>query len=150
MLLGGLWHGAAYTYIIWGGIHGTALAIERMLGLQNDKGFGGFLAVRGVWFLVTQAMVLMAWVFFRSTSVAGATAFLGNIMVLDFDQMADWMWIGSLFLLPLVVHHLWTWAEERRLVSPLGAPSRAALAAVMAYCIVTLYAGTSEFIYFQF
>ena len=150
MLLGGLWHGAAYTYIIWGGIHGAALAVERMVGLQNDQGAGRFPAVRGVWFLVTQALVLVAWVFFRSTTVEGAAAFLGNIAALDFGQMAGWMWVGSLFLLPLVTHHAWTWAEERRLVSPLGTPSRAALAAVMAYCIVTLYAGTSEFIYFQF
>ena len=150
MLLGGLWHGAAYTYIVWGGIHGLGLAIERMLGLQNDKGLGRFVAVRGAWFVVTQALVLMAWVFFRSTSMPDATTFLANIAALDFDQMERWMWIGSLFLLPLIVHHLWTWAEERRVVAPLGVGSRAALAAVMAYCIVTLYAGTSEFIYFQF
>jgi alginate O-acetyltransferase complex protein AlgI len=150
MLLGGLWHGAAYTYIVWGGIHGLALAVERLFGLQADRGPGRFLAVRGAWFVVTQAVVLVAWVFFRSTSIENATAFLANIAVLDFGQMVDWMWIGSLFLLPLVAHHLWTWAEERRVVSPLGARSRAALAAVMAYCIVTLYAGTSEFIYFQF
>lgn len=79
-----------------------------------------------------------------------ATTFLANIAALDFEQLERWMWIGSLFLLPLIVHHLWTWAEERRVVAPLGVGSRAALAAVMAYCIVTLYAGTSEFIYFQF
>ncbi|HET9703662.1 MAG TPA: MBOAT family O-acyltransferase [Vicinamibacterales bacterium] len=150
MLLGGLWHGAAYTYIVWGGIHGLGLAIERMFGLQNDKGLGRFVAVRGAWCVVTQALVLMAWVFFRSTSMPDATTFLANIAALDFEQLERWMWIGSLFLLPLIVHHLWTWAEERRVVAPLGVGSRAALAAVMAYCIVTLYAGTSEFIYFQF
>jgi hypothetical protein len=60
------------------------------------------------------------------------------------------MLVGSLFLLPLVVHHVWAWAEERGRVQPLSASARAALAAAMVYGIVTLYAGTSDFIYFQF
>ena len=55
-----------------------------------------------------------------------------------------------LFLAPLAVHHLWTWLEERAVVRGLSPGGRAALAAIMAYCIVTLYAGTSDFIYFQF
>jgi hypothetical protein len=60
------------------------------------------------------------------------------------------MLVGTLFLLPLVVHHAWVWAEERGTVRALPASARAALAAVMVYGIVTLYAGTSDFIYFQF
>lgn len=150
MVLGGLWHGAAYTYIVWGAIHGGALAIERMLGLQSDRGIGRVAAVRAAWFVVVQAVVLVAWVFFRSSSIAEATAFVANIAALDFTILAGWTWVGTLFLVPLVVHHAWTFAEERRLVSPLSASARAVLAAVMAYCIVTLYAGTSDFIYFQF
>ena len=35
MLLGGLWHGAAYTFIAWGAIHGTCLAVERLVGLHR-------------------------------------------------------------------------------------------------------------------
>ncbi len=38
MLLGGLWHGAAYTFIVWGAIHGVCLAVERALGLHRDTG----------------------------------------------------------------------------------------------------------------
>ncbi len=58
MLLGGLWHGAAYTYIVWGALHGGALAVERMLGLHQDRGWTGHAAVRAVWFLVVQGVVL--------------------------------------------------------------------------------------------
>jgi alginate O-acetyltransferase complex protein AlgI len=150
MILGGLWHGAAYTYIVWGAIHGGALAIERMLGLQGDRGAGRMFLVRSAWFVVVQAVVLVAWVFFRSSSLEGAATFVANMFALDATMPAAWMWVGALFLAPLVVHHLWTLAEERRVVSPLSAASRAVLGAIMAYGIVTLYAGTSDFIYFQF
>ena len=53
MVLGGLWHGAAYTYIVWGALHGGALAIERLFGLHQDRGWTGHAAVRAVWFLGT-------------------------------------------------------------------------------------------------
>ena len=150
MVLGGLWHGAAYTYIVWGALHGVALAVERMLGLQDNRGAGRLAPVRLAWFAVTQAVVLCAWVFFRSDSFTNAVAFLGNIARLDFRMPNTMMLVGSLFLLPLVVHHAWVWAEERGTLRPLPASARAALAAVMVYGIVTLYAGTSDFIYFQF
>ncbi len=150
MVLGGLWHGAAYTYIVWGAIHGGALAVERMLGLQNDRGLGRFVAVRLAWFVVAQSVVLLAWVFFRSSSIDGAWTFVGNMLALDIRPVAMWMWVGALFLVPLAIHHAWIWAEERRMVGELTPGARAALAAVMAYCVATLYAGTSDFIYFQF
>jgi len=150
MVLGGLWHGAAYTYVMWGAIHGVALAIERVLGLQSDRGAGRFAVVRLAWFAVTQAVVLAAWVFFRSSSFDNAAAFLGNIAVMDFHMLDAWSWIGALFLLPLVIHHAWAWAEQRGTIRPLTGPARGVLAAVMVYGIVTLYSGTSAFIYFQF
>mgnify|MGYP001573307694 CR=1 FL=1 len=150
MVLGGLWHGAAYTYIVWGAIHGVALAVERALGLQGDRGAGRFVPVRLAWFAVTQAVVLCAWVFFRSDTFANASAFLANIAVMDLIMPNTMMWVGTLFLLPLVLHHAWVWAEERGTVRQLTPAARAALAAVMVYGIVTLYAGTSDFIYFQF
>jgi alginate O-acetyltransferase complex protein AlgI len=150
MLLGGLWHGAAYTFIIWGAIHGVALAVERALGLQTDRGIGRFAIVRVGWFVITQFVVLIAWVFFRSDGYLNATAFVRNVLALDFVLPPVWMWVGTLFLLPIVVHHAWAWAEERGRVRRLSDGTRAVLAAAMVYCILTLYAGTSDFIYFQF
>jgi len=150
MVLGGLWHGAAYTYIVWGAIHGVALAVERALGLQDNRGAGRFGVMRLAWFAVTQVVVLCAWVFFRSDSFANAATFLENIAALDLVMPNTMMWVGTLFLLPLVLHHAWVLAEERGTVRPLTDSARAALAAVMVYGTVTLYAGTSDFIYFQF
>jgi alginate O-acetyltransferase complex protein AlgI len=77
MLLGGLWHGAAWTFVIWGSIHGLWLVAHRVLlqlfdGLGVDRrpalaralGFGGW--------PVTMGIVAFTWVFFRATSVEAA------------------------------------------------------------------------------
>ena len=40
MLLGGLWHGAALTFLAWGAIHGLALGVERLLGLADGRNLG--------------------------------------------------------------------------------------------------------------
>ncbi len=69
MLIGGLWHGAAWTFVIWGAIHGAAMVIERKWDMNR--------ATRGIapgrytkfWrWLVTFHVVCFAWVFFRAES----------------------------------------------------------------------------------
>jgi len=150
MLLGGLWHGAAYTFIAWGAIHGAALAIERLLNLHRDDGWGQQPAVRVAWYVVVQSMVLVAWVFFRSESMEEAGLILGNIAALEDWSIGPRETVGGLFLLPIVLHHAYVWVEEREFLAPVAAPARAVLAAGMVYAIATLYAGNADFIYFQF
>ena len=150
MLLGGLWHGAAYTFIIWGGIHGLALAVERLLQLHQDKGWAGRRPVRVAWFVIVQSVVLVAWVFFRSQSLGEALSILGNITAARDWDLGRMEKVGLLFLLPLVFHHMYVWLEERRVLGPVTPAARAVLAASMAYGIATLYAGSADFIYFQF
>jgi alginate O-acetyltransferase complex protein AlgI len=149
MVLGGLWHGAYYTFIVWGALHGIALAVERALGLHREEATVRR-GVRALWFIVVQAVVLIAWIFFRSDTFAEAIGIVGNLATLDFGPLPAWSLVGSLFLLPLVALHAWSWLVERHQVQPLGPSARAALAAAMTYGIVTLYGGTSAFIYFQF
>ena len=61
MLLGGLWHGASWNFVIWGAIHGSMLAFERMQGKNSPyRHLPAFLQVA-----VTFAIVCIAWVFFR-------------------------------------------------------------------------------------
>ena len=80
MLLGGLWHGASWTFVIWGALHGGAMVVEhaqidrrRRQHLPEPELRGWRLAVRR--FLIFQ-FVCLAWVFFRSTSLAAAWAVL--------------------------------------------------------------------------
>ncbi len=150
MLLGGLWHGAAYTFIIWGALHGGALALERLLGMHNTRGWAGRWPVRVAWFVVVQALVLTAWVFFRSRRPGDATQFLANFATMDGWTLGRMEWVGMLFLAPLVAQHAFSWMRERGSVTEPGPATRAVLAALMVYAIVTLYTGTADFIYFQF
>ncbi len=150
MLLGGLWHGAAYTYIVWGAIHGVCLALERALQLHRRDGAYRAPWVRGAWAVAVQGAVLVAWIYFRSETVTGATAFVANLALGAWRPPTGWMIASLLFLLPLAAMHLHTWLEEHHHVLPLGAGAKAVLAAGMTYGILTLYGGTSDFIYFQF
>jgi len=76
MLLGGLWHGAKWTFVIWGGLHGGVLALERIWDRYRPEGWPRLPRVAGL--LVTFHVVLIGWIFFRAESFGQATAFLGT------------------------------------------------------------------------
>jgi D-alanyl-lipoteichoic acid acyltransferase DltB (MBOAT superfamily) len=79
MLLGGLWHGAAWTFVIWGAIHGGALVAERVIRARwQPVGLPRPLVGAGQW-LLTFHIVCLAWVFFRSETFGGAIDMLGRI-----------------------------------------------------------------------
>ncbi len=75
MLLGGLWHGASWNFLIWGGIHGGYLAFERSLGKESlYHRFPRFMQV-----IITFFVVLIAWVFFRADTLPEACRYLGSM-----------------------------------------------------------------------
>jgi D-alanyl-lipoteichoic acid acyltransferase DltB (MBOAT superfamily) len=83
MLIGGLWHGASWTFVVWGGIHGVGLAVERLmadrraaLGLAEPADTMGRRFLRG---LVTFNIVCLAWVFFRAPTFTMAWDVLGRL-----------------------------------------------------------------------
>jgi len=75
MLIGGLWHGAGWTFVAWGGLHGSYLLINHVWRHYRGERFGGV-----CWRLFYQALTLLAvvvaWVFFRAETFAGATQIL--------------------------------------------------------------------------
>ena len=71
MLLGGLWHGASWNFVIWGGIHGVMLVVER---LQGKDSFYRALP-RPLKIAITFVMILIAWVFFRSPDLSSAIGY---------------------------------------------------------------------------
>ena len=77
MLLGGLWHGASWNFVIWGALHGGVLAIERLWREFKPKGAPTLPPIAGI--IVTFHIVLLGWIFFRSASFSDAVAFLGGI-----------------------------------------------------------------------
>lgn len=74
-LVSGIWHGANWTFIAWGLIHGFAQIIEKAIGLNNKKstGFVGVLRI-----VVTFMLVTLAWVFFRMPTLGDAIQFIGH------------------------------------------------------------------------
>ncbi len=76
MLLGGLWHGAAWNFIIWGGIHGCVLAVERAMGKRSAYHRWPTPLRMGITFII----VLLAWVFFRAPTLSAAVDYLGNMI----------------------------------------------------------------------
>jgi alginate O-acetyltransferase complex protein AlgI len=81
MLLGGLWHGAAWTFILWGMIHGTMLVMNHGLnglflkvGMQNSKFF------RDMGLLLTFTCVSLSWVIFRADSISDARVILSGLL----------------------------------------------------------------------
>ena len=83
MLLAGLWHGAAWTFVVWGAIHGVALAAER-LGRERRRARGLGKVADTPWRrargrLVTFHVVAFAWVFFRADSLGGAFDVLARL-----------------------------------------------------------------------
>jgi alginate O-acetyltransferase complex protein AlgI len=72
MLLGGLWHGAAWNFVVWGGIHGAVLSAERAWGRRGpDAG-----TLRPLRVAATFCIVLVSWVFFRATDLTSAVRYL--------------------------------------------------------------------------
>jgi alginate O-acetyltransferase complex protein AlgI len=79
MGLGGFWHGANLTFVIWGLLHGAALVVERMLGITGEKGPGRRVPAWLTWF-VTLHFVCVTWVFFRSPTLEVAQTYLSTLV----------------------------------------------------------------------
>jgi alginate O-acetyltransferase complex protein AlgI len=75
MTLGGLWHGASWNFVIWGGLHGSLLALERMQGRQTPYR----LLPRFAQVTLTFGIVVLSWVFFRAADLPGAISYLKSM-----------------------------------------------------------------------
>jgi alginate O-acetyltransferase complex protein AlgI len=155
MLIGGLWHGAGWTFVAWGAIHGTALVAERWWHDRPGHVERPATAWRRAWHrFVTFQVVCFAWIFFRSDSFADAWDVIVRLgtawgepspLVTSGVLGAIAVGIGSQYLprrLPLVIM-----ARFSRLPLP-------AQAAVLSLALVVTHAmgpeGVAPFIYFQF
>lgn len=147
MLLGGLWHGAAWTFVAWGGLHGAALVLERALGVGERRG-----AARWVGMAVTFVFVCAAWVCFRSPDFATAATVLRAFLLLDAagtGSFPGWLWQALVGL--ALVHAVAQGGSERgvwrRAPDWLFAIAWGSLAAV---AVAASPVGYRPFIYFQF
>ncbi len=150
MVLGGLWHGAAWTFVAWGTIHGAALVIERLLGAGSPSGERSLAAA--VRWLITFHVVCVAWVLFRADSFGVAADFLGGIVTAPIGSGVEW-WalaviIGALAVQMIPSDILLTIRERGADTDPL---LQGAVLGIWIALIVSLGPqGVAPFIYFQF
>jgi D-alanyl-lipoteichoic acid acyltransferase DltB (MBOAT superfamily) len=150
MVLGGLWHGAAWTFVAWGAIHGVGLVAERAITSRWDP--------RGRWWgvarwAITFHIVCLAWIFFRAESGSLALELLGRL----FTAGGPAPLVSPLLLLVIagalaVQFFSARWLREIEYgVSRLALPAQAALFALAIVLIDALGpSGVAPFIYFQF
>ena len=154
MLIGGLWHGANWTFVVWGGLHGVYLAGERALRTRFSTYRPGPLAFVALG-LVTYALVNLTWVFFRAKSFDKAWSVLGGM--LGQNAQAKPILATSLLVFVAVIVGgivLTHWLmRARTLESVVARAHPAAISAVwalMAFAIVIAQGSGNAFIYFQF
>ena len=105
MLLGGLWHGAAWTFVIWGGIHGLYLAIDkatsgRRRGVEGGLQIGSLRDIAAI--IGTFHLVALTWVFFRADGLPRAFELLGGIASWQpADGIMPLSWLGPRLLILL-------------------------------------------------
>lgn len=83
MLIGGLWHGAAWTFVIWGGLHGFYLAVERALRERLSHRATMTALAKFIYGVVTLFFVVISWVWFRSPDVATAISVFARMSGTD-------------------------------------------------------------------
>ena len=156
-LLSGLWHGAAWNFVIWGGYHGLFLILDRLFLRGWLQRIGKVPAMA-----VTFVIVLIGWVFFRSPTLAHSMAYLGQLFSFQGGEMAVFtshrFWftlaLGALFsfmgVFPLIESRSTQWYENTSRMGQLAFKLTCSL--VLGWlCLAEVYAsGFNPFIYFKF
>ena len=164
MLLGGLWHGANLRFIVWGALHGMALALHKtyleLLGGKNtDTKSLGKRLMNVVFVLLTFHFVAFCWIFFRAKDFDIALTIIHNIQQLSFNA-AQWGAIVEGYrnvLLLMLIGFVWHFMPQRfneQLKLFFGRMPILLKATVLALTFWVVYAtassGAQPFIYFQF
>ncbi|WP_395652498.1 MBOAT family O-acyltransferase [Brevundimonas sp.] len=155
MLLGGLWHGAAWTFVIWGAIHGSILVIYRLTGiddlLKRFTTWPAKWAVTAILWASTMVLVVLAWTFFRAPSVGSAVHVLGEAMGFDGYNWSTFQPVVA-YIIPLVVVEAWQrWSGNIEVLNSRPFLVRYTMVMATVLAILSLSADRSQpFIYFNF
>ena len=159
-LLTGLWHGANYTFILWGGIHGFFLILQRLF-MKPKKRFLRLLGIAadnralnaGEW-LFTFAIVCLAWVFFRADSIGQAMGHLSQMFSSSLFQWPQEYSRKLLVLIPLGGLVEWLGRKDQYAIATIGLhwPKPARWACYYGLvALIFLFSGKGQqYIYFRF
>jgi D-alanyl-lipoteichoic acid acyltransferase DltB (MBOAT superfamily) len=159
MLLGGLWHGASWTFVAWGAFHGAIQVLYRALRIDSRVEGSSIRSVRGViiqggsW-LATMSLICIGWILFRSRTFADAVAVLHNLIAGHPDAGDAAASFTTLlgYTAPLIAVEIYQRASGRLEVLTVG-PFLVRYTACMTLLLTLIAfgaAGGREFIYFDF
>ena len=165
MLIGGLWHGANWTFVVWGAIHGAGLAVERWIqqhitsgakaAANTGEAISESLFSLRAWIkrIVIFHLVTLAWIFFRSATFGDAFAMLRGLGAWSWrHEYGVAMWFLALFTVPLFVVDLFNEYRGEEFLFERQPEMRRAAVGVAFSVLVTLLAANqfNAFIYFRF
>ncbi len=150
-VLGGLWHGASWTFIAWGALHGGVLTFERVWQSVRPASWPRWPAIVGL--IVTFHIVCLSWILFRSENFDMALDFLHGLTDWSTPAMELTPFLGILIVLGLGMHFLPPRAIEKTTQLFKGLPSPVlgvGLALIMLMVDAMRPDGVAAFIYYQF
>ncbi|MFQ5740868.1 MAG: MBOAT family O-acyltransferase [Acidobacteriota bacterium] len=157
MLLGGLWHGASWNFVVWGGYHGLLLSLFRVAKKRARPGWGWLQSVRplltGLATAINFLLVLFGWVFFRATSFQDAVHVFTSMSAFHIPgenllSPGLWLMVGVSVVLAL-------WEEYGQVTGRIlsGPAWLRVVFYTLAFLTLELFSVTDEqipFVYFQF
>jgi hypothetical protein len=153
MLLGGLWHGASFTFVVWGALHGAALVIGRLWSRRTESTALERACPAWLGQLLTFHFVCATWVFFRAPSFQAASAMFRRLLDASFYSVhlsAALLFVLGIGILSHLVPARWETAVRERFVT---SPAWAQGTALFVVCWVLREVASAEavpFVYFQF
>jgi alginate O-acetyltransferase complex protein AlgI len=153
MLLGGLWHGANWTFVVWGGLHGAGLALTRLVRGNRKPSEASGITARVVGVVLTFHFVTAAWILFRADSFGAARVFFGRLATLTTSHPNLDPRLLTVLVVGLLSHYVpehW-YDEVRSRFATLPAPAQGiALFAAALGVREMASAEAIPFVYFQF
>lgn len=157
MLIGGLWHGAAWKFVFWGAMHGAGLAVHKACKPVLARITDNWLTIFIFW-AITFIYVSLLWVFFRAASFEDSVLIIKNIFVdfqwTQFPQFFEARMIWCVMMLVLIVMHFvpqkWADAVGRLFIKLPWLLKLVLFVAVVQLVIEFMSEEVAPFIYFQF
>jgi alginate O-acetyltransferase complex protein AlgI len=154
MLLGGLWHGASWNFVIWGALHGVFLVAERGLTVRFGGAWTKSAPARAVLGTLTFALVCVAWVFFRAPDLGRAMMHVAAMMgAIPIEPILKTTTIVKVLVTMTLLVGWQIATRDKRTEETIGrmpVPLVTGLWAIMLGLIVLTQGGGDAFIYFQF
>ena len=160
MVLGGLWHGASWNFVIWGALHGTYLSIEKLLGLNTQNNRSNHYLVnaiqKGLYGFTVFFFVSFAWVFFRAKDTETAIGILEKLLYSEShfflkSEITQLITLVFICILVVIKDSYDEYTASHTSANSISTTSKGILA-IFCFFVLLVFAKFNDtaFIYFQF